>query len=282
MKLIVVTGLSGAGKTQALHMLEDMGFYCVDNLPPALLPNMAELAQGSGEVQQLALGVDVRSGLFFDQADKALDELSRMGIPYEILFLDASEEELVRRYKETRRSHPMGNDSMLVDNIRKEKAMLEAMKNRATRVFDTTTMQPRFLRETMLRMYGGEAPEQMLNVNVLSFGFKHGIPQDADLVIDVRFIPNPFYIPEMRPLTGLDKEVHDYVMQFDAAKEFLAKTEDMLTFLIPHYASEGKDRLVIGIGCTGGQHRSVALADEIGKMLKSKGFRCTVTHRDIR
>lgn len=280
MKLVIVTGLSGAGKTQALKTLEDIGFYCVDNLPPALVPNMAELAAGSGEVKKLALGVDVRSGLFFEQADKVLDELTAMGISYEVLFLDASEEELVRRYKETRRSHPMGTQELLEENIRSEKVLLEGIKKRADRLIDTTTMQTRQLRETLLRMYSEEAPDHLMTVNVLSFGFKYGMPQDADLVMDVRFIPNPYYIPEMRFKTGADKEVHDYVMQFDATKQFLQKMEDMMTFLIPNYASEGKDRLVLAIGCTGGQHRSVALAIEVAEMLKRRGYHSTVTHRD--
>ena len=193
--------------------------------------------------------------------------------------LDAFEE-LVRRYKETRRAHPMGSDTMLIKNIQKERQMLRGMEMRATRVIDTTTMLTRQLRETLLRLYGDGDLDKAISVNVLSFGFKHGMPQDADLVFDVRFIPNPFYIPEMRAMTGADAPVRDYVMKFEETKTFLQKTLDLLEFLIPHYVSEGKDRLVIGVGCTGGQHRSVCLAIELCKGLQQAGFRCSVSHRD--
>ena len=281
MKLVVVTGLSGAGKSQALHALEDMGFYCVDNLPPMLIPNMAKLCMEHGNmIGKVALGIDTRSGAFFGETDDALDELRRMDIHYDIIYLNASDEELIRRYKETRRAHPMGSDSMLIQNIQKERQMLRGMEQRATRVIDTTTMLTRQLRETLLRLYGDGDVEKALSVNVLSFGFKHGLPQDADLVFDVRFIPNPFYIPEMRPMNGTDAPVRDYVMSFIESRIFVEKTMDMLKFLIPHYVSEGKDRLVIGIGCTGGQHRSVCLAQEIGEGLQKAGFHCAVSHRD--
>ncbi len=212
--------------------------------------------------------------------DEALDELLRMNVRYDILYLNASDEELVRRYKETRRAHPMGSDTMLIKNIQKERQMLRGMEMRATRVIDTTTMLTRQLRETLLRLYGDGDLDKAISVNVLSFGFKHGMPQDADLVFDVRFIPNPFYIPEMRAMTGADAPVRDYVMKFEETKTFLQKTLDLLEFLIPHYVSEGKDRLVIGVGCTGGQHRSVCLAIELCKGLQQAGFRCSVSHRD--
>ena len=203
-----------------------------------------------------------------------------MNVRYDILYLNASDEELVRRYKETRRAHPMGSDTMLIKNIQKERQMLRGMEMRATRVIDTTTMLTRQLRETLLRLYGDGDLDKAISVNVLSFGFKHGMPQDADLVFDVRFIPNPFYIPEMRAMTGADAPVRDYVMKFEETKTFLQKTLDLLEFLIPHYVSEGKDRLVIGVGCTGGQHRSVCLAIELCKGLQQAGFRCSVSHRD--
>ena len=281
MKLVVVTGLSGAGKSQALHTLEDIGFYCVDNLPPMLIPNMAKLCmEDDPSMQKLALGIDTRSGAFFGHADDALDELQRMNVHCDILYLTASDEELIRRYKETRRAHPMGSETMLIQNIEKERRMLEGMEQRATRIIDTTTMLTRQLREMLLRMYGEGDVDKAISVNVLSFGFKHGIPQDADLVFDVRFIPNPFYIPEMRPMNGADQPVHDYVMSFSESRIFLEKTLDMLKFLIPNYVSEGKDRLVIGIGCTGGQHRSVCLAMEIADGLKAAGFHSFVSHRD--
>ena len=281
MKLVVVTGLSGAGKSQALRTLEDIGFYCVDNLPPMLIPNMAKLCMEADEsIDKLALGIDTRSGAFFGRTDEALDALREMEINCDVLYLNASEEELIRRYKETRRAHPMGSETMLVKNIEKEREMLRGMERRATRVIDTTTMLTRQLREMLLRMYGEGDVDKAISVNVLSFGFKHGIPQDADLVFDVRFIPNPFYIPEMRPMNGADKPVHEYVMSFEESRIFLEKTLDMLGFLIPNYVSEGKDRLVIGIGCTGGQHRSVCLAMEISDGLKKMGFHSSVSHRD--
>ena len=281
MKLVVVTGLSGAGKSQALHTLEDIGFYCVDNLPPMLIPNMAKLClEDDPAIQRVALGIDTRSGAFFGHADEALDELTRMNVNYDVIYLTASNEELIRRYKETRRAHPMGSEKMLIQNIKKEREMLLGMERRATRVIDTTTMLTRQLREMLLRMYGEGDTDKAISVNVLSFGFKHGIPQDADLVFDVRFIPNPFYIPEMRPMNGADQPVHDYVMSFEETHQFLDKTLDLLRFLVPNYVSEGKDRLVIGIGCTGGQHRSVCLAIEIAEGLKQAGFRCSVSHRD--
>ena len=226
------------------------------------------------------MGLDTRSGAFFGEMDEALDELLRMNVRYDILYLNASDEELVRRYKETRRAHPMGSDTMLIKNIQKERQMLRGMEMRATRVIDTTTMLTRQLRETLLRLYGDGDLDKAISVNVLSFGFKHGMPQDADLVFDVRFIPNPFYIPEMRAMTGADAPVRDYVMKFEETKTFLQKTLDLLEFLIPHYVSEGKDRLVIGVGCTGGQHRSVCLAIELCKGLQQAGFRCSVSHRD--
>lgn len=281
MKLVVVTGLSGAGKTQALHTLEDIGFYCVDNLPPMLIPNMAKLCmEDDPAIQRVALGIDTRSGAFFGHADEALDALREMNVNCDVLYLTASDEELIRRYKETRRAHPMGSEKLLIQNIEKEREMLRGMERRATRVIDTTTMLTRQLREMLLRMYGEGDTDKAISVNVLSFGFKHGIPQDADLVFDVRFIPNPFYIPEMRPMNGADQPVHDYVMSFEESRVFLEKTLDLLRFLIPHYVSEGKDRLVIGIGCTGGQHRSVCLAMEIAKGLQQAGFHCSASHRD--
>ena len=282
MKLVVVTGLSGAGKSQALHALEDMGFYCVDNLPPMLIPNMAKLCrEHESMINKVALGIDTRSGAFFGETEEALDELLRMNVRYDILYLNASDEELVRRYKETRRAHPMGSETMLIKNIQMERQLLRGMEQRATRVIDTTTMLTRQLRETLLRLYGDGDVDKAISVNVLSFGFKHGMPQDADLVFDVRFIPNPFYIPEMRPMNGSDQPVHDYVMSFPESQIFLEKTLDLLCFLIPHYVSEGKDRLVIGVGCTGGHHRSVAIAHALAERIRGQGWPVAESHRDL-
>ena len=283
MKLVVVTGLSGAGKSQALHALEDMGFYCVDNLPPMLIPNMAKLClEHEDVIGKVALGLDTRSGAFFGEMDEALDELLRMNVRYDILYLNASDEELVRRYKETRRAHPMGSDTMLIKDIQKERQMLRGMEMRATRVIDTTTMLTRQLRETLLRLYGDGDLDKAISVNVLSFGFKHGMPQDADLVFDVRFIPNPFYIPEMRAMTGADAPVRDYVMYREETIEFEKRWRALLDCVMPGYVAEGKQQLAIGVGCTGGQHRSVALAEATGDYLKSKGYRVSVAHRDLR
>lgn len=280
MQLVIVTGLSGAGKTTALHALEDMGFYCVDNLPPALIPQMAALCVNTHSIARVALGVDTRGGVFFEEIDDVLHGLDEQMIPYEILFFDASDDELVRRYKETRRAHPMGDESMLIQNIRRERELLEHIRQNATRVYDTTTMLTRQVREMLLRLYGEDSFDKSLHVNVLSFGFKHGIPQEADLVFDVRFIPNPFYDPQMRPLTGLDEPVRNFVFAFEESHEFLNKTVDLLVYLIPRYVSEGKTRLTVGIGCTGGQHRSVALAEALNKRLIKEGFHSIVTHRD--
>ena len=281
MQLLIVTGLSGAGKTTALKSLEDMGFYCVDNLPPVLVPQMAKLCDETESIDRVALGIDIRGGVFFSGIDKTLKELDERRIPYEILFYDAADEELIRRYKETRRAHPLGDDGMLGEIIRKERQMLASLKARATRVIDTTSMLTRHSREMLLRLYGGGDIDKSLHVSVVSFGFKRGIPQEADLVFDVRFIPNPFYDSTMRGMNGLDKPVRDFVFSYEESHEFMQKTLDMLCYLIPRYVSEGKARLVVGIGCTGGQHRSVVLAEALATALHEKGFHTSVTHRDL-
>lgn len=281
MQLLIVTGLSGAGKSTALKALEDMGFYCVDNLPPALIPEMAQLCTQTKEIRRVALGVDTRGGVFFEGADRALSELKRREIGYEILFYDASDKELVRRYKETRRAHPLGDDGMLAEHIRMERKVLSAMRGEADRIIDTTNMLPRQAREMLLRLYGQGNFDKSIHVSVVSFGFKHGLPQEADLVFDVRFIPNPFYDTEMRPLNGLDKPVSDYVFSYEESHVFLQKTKALLCYLLPRYVSEGKVRLVVGVGCTGGQHRSVALAQALGEGLIREGFRVQVVHRDL-
>ena len=282
MKLVVVTGLSGAGKSQALHTLEDIGFYCVDNLPPMLIPNMAKLCmEDDPAIQRVALGIDTRSGAFFGHADEALDALRDMNVNCDVLYLTASDEELIRRYKETRRAHPMGSEKMLIQNIKKEREMLRGMERRATRVIDTTTMLTRQLREMLLRMYGEGDTDKAISVNVLSFGFKHGIPIESDLVFDVRFMPNPYYVAELKNKTGLDREVRDFVFSFRQTHEFMAQLEKMITFLLPLYSEEGKTVLVIGIGCTGGHHRSVAVAHELAEYITQMGYQVTENHRDI-
>ncbi len=280
MRFVVLTGLSGAGKTQALHALEDAGFYCVDNLPPALLLPMAQLClKAESTIERVAVVVDIRGGVFFGGIESALEEMRTQHIAYEIVFLDATDEELVRRYNETRRAHPYGSNELIARTIEREREALAPLRAAADRVIDTTKMLTRELRETMVRLFAGEH-EDILRVTLLSFGFKRGMPQDADLVLDVRFLPNPFYIPEMRPMTGLDQPVIDYVHSFPETDIFLAKTTDLLDFLLPLYRREGKSRLVVAVGCTGGQHRSVLLAQDIARAIATMGYAVSVSHRD--
>lgn len=279
MRFVVLTGLSGAGKTQALHALEDIGYYCVDNLPPALLHSMAELCGAAGAVSKVAVVIDIRGSVFFGGLQAALGELPKLGIGYEILFLDATDSELIRRFGETRRAHPFGGGELVAEAIAREREALTPLRDAADRVIDTSRMLNRELRETMARLFS-EDQEDALRVNLLSFGFKRGTPQDADMVLDVRFLPNPFYLSELRALTGLDAPVRDYVMSFPETGEFLDKMNDMLAYLLPLFRREGKNRLVIAIGCTGGQHRSVLLVEELARRVAAMGYPVMVTHRD--
>ncbi|MCG0277454.1 MAG: RNase adapter RapZ [Thermanaeromonas sp.] len=281
-RLVIVTGLSGAGKTQAIRSLEDLGFFCIDNLPPSLVPGLVELLnkQGPGpeETRRVALVMDIRGGKFFAGMEEALDYLDQQGFPYEILFLEASDEVLVRRYKETRRRHPLAGESIL-EGILEERRRLESIKERASKIIDTSELTPRQLKEEITELYGARG--QKLTITVVSFGYKYGLPLDADLVMDVRFLPNPYYNPALRPFTGHDRCVADFVLGEPAAQEFLNKFMDLLHFLIPNYIKEGKSHLVIAIGCTGGQHRSVTLANKIGELLEKEDFRVIVKHRDV-
>ena len=282
MKFVVVTGMSGAGKRTAMKMLEDAGFYCVDNLPAALISTFVELITlPNSEITKVALGLDVRSDRSFEEIDKTLASMKESGIAYEILFMDASDSILVKRYKETRRVHPIeGNGTE--DSIRKERKILGKIRKRADYVIDTSSLLTRNLKEELDRIFVKNEAYNSLMVQVMSFGFKYGIPLDADLVFDVRFLPNPFYLDELKQLTGNDAMVRDYVMGFDEAEEFLAKLSDMLSFLIPNYIKEGKYRLVVCIGCTGGKHRSVTLANALYERLKDKGdYGLTLMHRDV-
>ena len=283
MRFIIVTGLSGAGKTEATRSLEDMGYFCVDNLPPKLIPKFAEACvQSDGKINKVALVIDIRGGIFFDDLFESLIYLKENEFEYEILFLDASDEKLVKRFKESRRSHPLAANGRVITGINEERRKLREVKDRADIIIDTSKYEIRELREEMNKHYGDEKePEKQLSVTVLSFGFKYGIPVDADLVFDVRFIPNPFYIPELKPYSGRDRAVRDYVLSKDETKGFLTRIEDMLKFLIPHYKKEGKRQLIIAIGCTGGRHRSVAIANAIEEALKQDGFNSAVEHRDI-
>ena len=285
MRFIIVTGMSGAGKSTALKMLEDMGFFCVDNLPVPLLGRFAEFVQMNkvtGEFSQVALGMDVRSHKSFAQIEKALGELEALDIKCEILFLDASDEVLTKRYKETRRKHPLVGNGRVQPGIRMEREMLQDIKLRSDYVLDTSHLLTRELKIELEKIFISGQKFNSLMVSVVSFGFKYGIPEDADLVFDVRFLPNPYYFEELRPLTGNDASVSDYVMKHEQAQLFLDKLADLLQFLIPNYIDEGKHQLVIAVGCTGGKHRSVTLANQLYQRLtqiETIGLR--LEHRDI-
>ncbi len=284
MKLVIVTGMSGAGKTVALKMMEDMGYYCVDNLPIPLIEKFAELALGSnqGQSNQVALGIDIRSGQELPLLDKILERWRTDGIPFEILFLDASDEVLLKRYKETRRNHPLAGAGRIDEGIKKERECLAFLKKQANVILDTSMLLTKELRQELEKIYMEDGTYDNLFVTVMSFGFKYGIPADADLVFDVRFLPNPYYVENLRPKTGEEKEIQDYVKQGGTADIFLGKLYDMLDFLIPNYVLEGKNQLVIGIGCTGGKHRSVTIANAVYEHLKQqKGLGVKLYHRDI-
>ncbi len=280
-KLVIITGMSGAGKTVAVQSFEDLGYYCVDNLPPTLLPKFLELMKDStNNIQKVALVMDLRGREFFDSLFDALDVLAKEEwIDEHILFLDAKDEKLVSRYKETRRSHPLAADDLPLKGIRQEREILDELRGRAQRIIDTTNLKPRELREEIVSKYR-EEKQEIFSVHFVSFGFKHGLPIDADLVFDVRFLPNPHYVAQMQPLTGLNKEVSSYVFKWAETKMFNKKLLDLLQFMLPQYKREGKSQLVIAIGCTGGQHRSVALAEYYAKELSDQ-YITHVNHRDI-
>jgi UPF0042 nucleotide-binding protein len=274
--------MSGAGKSQAIKIMEDINYYCMDNLPPALLPNFAELCSSSSkDVNKVAVVADIRGGIFFKDLFNSLDELKNKGIKYRILFLDASDGELVKRYKEQRRPHPLSSTGTIVDGIREERLSLEEVKRRSDYIIDTTSMKMGRLKEELLNIFVQGNISYNINITVMSFGYKYGLPQDSDLVFDVRFLPNPFYIEELKSFTGNDKNVQDYVMGFDTTSTFIEKLKDMLFFLLPHYIKEGKSNLVISIGCTGGKHRSVTISNHIAKILSNENYRVLLNHRDV-
>ena len=283
MRFVVVTGMSGGGRSTALKMLEDIGFYCVDNLPVSLIDKFVELISNQGEeINKVGLGVDVRAGQFFEEAADVLAKLKESGYNLEILFMDADEKSLIKRYKETRRAHPLALEGRIEDGVRKEKEILTRIRSMADYVIDTSNLLTRELKQELDRIFVGNEAYNSLMVTVMSFGFKYGIPVDADLVFDVRFLPNPFYLEELKQKTGNDKEVQDYVMGFEEAGVFLEKLEDMMQFLIPNYIKEGKNRLVVAVGCTGGKHRSVTLANFLYSAMKNKGnYGITLYHRDV-
>ncbi len=283
MRFVVVTGMSGGGKSTALRMLEDAGFYCVDNLPVPLIEKFVELiAMPNSEVTKVALGLDVRADQPFEDAQKVLRTLRENGYSFEILFLDAGDAELLKRYKETRRVHPLSSGGRIEDGIRKEREILKDIRNKSDYVIDTSRLLTRELKEELDRIFVKNEKYNSLMITILSFGFKHGLPADVDLVFDVRFLPNPFYIEELKYKTGNDKEVQDYVLSFPESHIFIDKLVDMVKFLIPNYVKEGKYQLVIGIGCTGGKHRSVTLANCLYEQLKNQGdYGLKITHRDL-
>lgn len=280
-ELVIITGMSGAGKTVAVHSFEDLGFFCVDNLPPALLPKFLELMKDSGsKMNKVAVVMDLRGREFFESLVDSLDQIGRQSwITPHILFLDAKDSALVSRYKETRRSHPLSANGLPLEGIQLERKILEELKGRAQQIIDSTDLSPRQLREKITARFS-QIEQHSFSINVQSFGFKYGTPIDADLLFDVRFLPNPHYVDHMRPKTGLEEEVSSYVLKWQETQTFLNKLIDLLSFMLPQYKREGKSQLVIGIGCTGGQHRSVTLAEYIGKYF-SDDYLTHVSHRDI-
>lgn len=284
MRLVIVTGMSGAGKSTALKMLEDVGYFCVDNLPISLIDKFARLTESSenGEMEKFALGVDVRSGQMLGELESVLEQLTLEGFHYEILYLDAEDDVLVKRYKETRRTHPLAGNDRVDQGIRLEREKLSFLKKHADYIIDTSQLLTRELKAELDKIFVKNEEFKNLVITILSFGFKYGIPSDSDLVFDVRFLPNPYYVEQLKPLTGNDREVREYVMGFDLAHQFSDKLEDLIRFLIPNYIMEGKNQLVISIGCTGGKHRSVTLANELyRRLVKDTEYGVKVEHRDI-
>lgn len=278
-RILIVSGLSGAGKTTAVRSLEDLGYFVVDNLPPTFILKFAELCDQS-DMSKAALVVDIRGGKFFASVFDSLRDLDNKGIQYEILFLEASDEVLVRRYKASRRRHPLSGGEVLED-IREERLRLKELRGQANKVIDTSNLSERQLKEEIYSIYREKRGDSDLFITVISFGYKNGIPLDADLLMDVRFLPNPFYVPELRPLTGNDPAVQQHVCNSPVTEEFKIKYTQLLEYLIPHYKKEGKATLMIAIGCTGGRHRSVTLANWLGDYLRDKGYKVAVRHRDI-
>jgi UPF0042 nucleotide-binding protein len=282
-QFLIITGLSGAGKSNAMKVFEDLGFFCVDNLPPALLPKFAELClQSDGAVRRAAVAIDVRGGEFFADLFTALDHLEEMGFDYQIVFLDAADDVLVRRFEETRRKHPLAQAGGVLEGIQAERRQLQTVKEAADKIIDTSMSSVRELRSELVSTFVHGEQEKELAVSVISFGYKFGIPLDADLVFDVRFLPNPHYHEGLRPLAGNSVPVRRFVLEQDATKEFMTRLAGLMDYLLPQYVAEGKSHLTVALGCTGGKHRSVVLADELAKHLQTLGYRVRVRHRDMR
>lgn len=282
MQLIIVTGMSGAGKSTAIRALEDDGFYCIDNLPPALIPKFTELCLGQlDKYSKVALGVDIRGGELFTDLFASLEQIQRGGYQYDILFLDSSNEILIKLFKETRRMHPLARKGRIEEGIAKERELLSEIKAKSSEIIDTSNLLPKNVRKIVREIYVEDKDFNSLMITVVSFGFKYGIPMDSDLVFDIRFLPNPYYIPEIRPLNGNNKIVQEYVMNTQVSIDFFDKLIDMVGFLIPNYVREGKNQLVISIGCTGGKHRSVTIANKLYNGLKETDHSVFIEHRDI-
>lgn len=285
MELIIVTGMSGAGKSTAMKMMEDMGYFCVDNLPIVFFDKFAELFTSGTQVSKksIALGMDVRSGEELEDFHHTLDRLDRDEVEYEVLFLDATDQVLVKRYKETRRIHPLANGERIEKGLEREREKVAFLRKRANYIIDTSNLLTRELKTELERIFVKDEAYKNMMITILSFGFKYGIPSDSDMVMDVRFLPNPYYDIELRPKTGNDKEIQDFVMKYPESHRFIDKLEDIVQFLIPQYISEGKNQLVISIGCTGGKHRSVTLANELYKRLNQdeRDYGLKIEHRDI-
>ncbi len=282
MRFVIVTGMSGAGKSTTLNTLEDMGYFCVDNLPIQLIMHFAEIAYTKeNDIDNVAIGVDIRSGVYLEQLSECLVALKESHYNYEILFLDSNDDVLIKRYKETRRNHPLARNGRIEEGIKAERTRIAFLRKEADYIIDTTSLLTRELKAELDKIFLQGAEYNSFIVSVVSFGFKYGIPRDADLVFDVRFLPNPYYDLELRPLTGNDEAIQNFVMQYDEAEEFLNKITDLIEFLIPNYIKEGKNGLVIAIGCTGGKHRSVTLANGIYKELQTLPYTAKIVHRDI-
>ncbi len=281
-RVVIVTGLSGSGRSTAIHMLEDLGFYCIDNLPVVLMPRFLELCDGLGEgINRIAFGIDLRERAFFQELPDVIDQARRQGHRVELLFLDAADEVLVRRFSETRRPHPLAEGGSPVDGIRRERERLATVRPGVDRVLDTSALTVHQLREELTRAYADYGAQEGMSLFLSSFGYKFGLPTDADMVLDVRFLPNPFFVEELRAHSGLEQPVVGYVLGRSETKEFLKHTQSLLHFLLPRYLHEGKAYFTLSVGCTGGRHRSVVLAEEIGRRLIAAGYRVQVRHRDI-
>lgn len=281
MEVVIITGLSGAGKSQAVNCLEDLGFYCIDNMPPSLVKDFISLSvNGNNKIEKAAFVMDIRGGEFLDDIIPCLEHLKKMDITYKMLFLEASDEVLIRRFNETRRQHPLalGKDSLT--SIIEERKILANIRKRADIVIDTSNMKASKLKMEISAVFG-QGEEAGFVINIFSFGFKHGIPLDADMVFDVRFIPNPYYVPSLKKLTGNSKKIQDYVLKFPETKKFVLQVEEMINDMIPAFVREGKYHLNLAFGCTGGQHRSVTLANYFSYKLKKEGIRITLEHRDL-